>query len=161
MTPANLKAIRMRCGLGVQECAEVLGLTPKQVENMERAKWNVVFMSHYETLARIECGMLDLIEEIVQAEPRILVSYMETADLLKFEPRRAHLRSNLVHRMALAEAQAILDADPLVRAVNIVELIPKAYAEWRTANGRDDSREAREDWAFVRLAEFKIVPAGG
>jgi len=161
MTPANIRAIRMRCGLSVKECAAVLGLTERQVETMERAKWDVVFMDHYETLARIESGMLDLIEAIVAREPRILVGYMETPDLLQFEPGLRHLGSNMVHRMALAEAQAILNADASAPATDIVELIPDAYAAWLATNGREDSLEAREDWAFVRLAEFKIVPAGG
>lgn len=161
MTPANIRAIRMRCGLSVKECAKVLGMTEAQVETMERAKFNTVFLEHFDTLARIEEEMDILIDKLVLAPQPVLVGYMSTEDMLAFEPGLHALRSNVVHRMALAQAQAAFrDFTPRVD-VPIVELIPGRFLAWANDECRPVDSTARRDWALMRTLEFKIVPAGG
>ena len=162
MTPANLRALRMRLGLGPKDAAELLGISVGQVETMERAKFNNVFMIHFEELARIEEDMIDHIDTICESNPSVLIGYMSTEDMLMFEPGLAPLRSNQVHRMALAEAQVIMagEINP-PRQVDIVEIVPDRYGAFLHQHGLTDSPASREQWAIERRSQFKIIPAGG
>ena len=157
MTPANIRAIRMRCGLSVKECAKVLSLNERQVETMERANWNIVFMEHYRRLSALEVARMEYVQKLIDERPLVLIGYQEFDYLVHHEPEAFNLQSNVVHRMALAEAQALLGADG--HDVDIVEIVPKAYAEWRA--GAPDTHAERQAWALERRQQFKIVPVGG
>jgi transcriptional regulator with XRE-family HTH domain len=164
MTPANIRAIRMRCGLSVKECAAVLGLKERQVETMERASQNNVWMEHVERLRALESAMQDLIDASVASPPPVLVSFTSTEELLHWFPNLAPLRSIQVYRMALAKAQAILAGDG--KAIDIVEVRAKEFEEFRDSIGlADDAGFLQHDVLFqcaaARAKSFKIIPAGG
>ncbi len=162
MTPANLKAIRLRLGLQPVEAAAICALDVKAYATHERAKTHNVFLSVHEPLISVEAAMGELIDAYLAIEPppTVLLTFMETEDFAFYEPAWASrlLHAN-VHRMAMARVQEQLALDNI--SVPMVELIAEHYSGWLNRYEREDSPDARTAWALEKVASFKVIPVGG
>ena len=162
MTPANLKAIRMRLGLQAVEAAEICGMDVSKYGRQEQAKTHNVFMSVHAPLISVETAMDELIDAILAQTPPpvVLLTFMETEDFQFYEPALSvKLRHANVHRMAMARVQEQLALDNI--AAPIVELIAEHYSGWLNRYEREDSPDARNAWALEKVASFKVIPVGG
>lgn len=162
MTPANLKATRMRLGLQPVEAAAICALDVKAYTTHERAKTHNVFMIVHAKLNLVEFVMNGLIDGILAQNPPpvVLLTFMETEDFQFYEPGLADLLKHAnVHRMAMARVQEQLAMDEIF--VPMVELIAEHYSGWLNRYEREDSPDARTAWALEKVASFKVIPVGG
>jgi transcriptional regulator with XRE-family HTH domain len=147
-TPSDLRAIRTRCNLSIEEAAKVTGLTCNAYEKAERAKQHNVFSGIVSRMISLEVEADDVFEEML-AVPGPYIGFMNDTDFAKFEPGWAlRLRFNSVHRGLLADCQAE-DERP------IVELIGADYVE--SLGGLDDTRDRRRVWAEARIKAFRQI----
>lgn len=158
MTPANLRAIRLRIGMSFEEAASLLGYDPKTYGPRERAKSINVFERDMTMLREVETFFNSFLDALESRPWDVLVGFMNDADFEKYEPDlHARLRFNSVHRMALAVAQSFFGSEGL--EVPIVEIVPDLYAKWLEHEGKADDRIHREAWATDRLQAFRTIPA--
>jgi transcriptional regulator with XRE-family HTH domain len=156
MTPANLRAIRLRIGLSFEETASLLGLDAKSYGPKERAKTINVYEHDLKALRALEGEFNDFLNVLTNHSSSVLLGFMNDQDFHTFEPDLAsRLRFNSVHRMAIAIAQSDYAADGA--EIPIVEMVPDFYSGWLLLHGKQDDRSSREEWAIDRLKAFRIV----
>lgn len=159
MTPANLRAIRLRIGMSFEEAASLLGYDPKTYGPRERAKSINVYQRDMTILGAIEGHFNAYVDRMLESGPRaVLVGYMNDVEFRAYEPElQCLLLLNSVHRMALAVVQDSHAANGL--DVPIVELVPELYARWLESRRMPDSVAQRQAWAVERLKAFRTIPA--
>jgi hypothetical protein len=153
-TPANLRASRMGLGLSIPEAADILDMPPKTLENMERSSTHNVHARALDELDRLEEVMGAYIDTLCKHHPPVLCGFTSWESAMTLAPELAPLRSNSVHRMALAIAQAELVT------VEIVEIIPRLYRAWLDERGAENSPLEREAWALAYLPTFRLITGG-
>ena len=159
-TPANIRAIRMRIGLTISEASELFGIPIRDVEQCERSNSFIIPGGYMDELRAVESAMLEYFyDDPIGDDPPVLIGYRNIEMLLYYEPHAAPLRSNSVHRMALAQRQREIFT-AMFRSVPIVELREPAYERWRLERGLPESMETRIQWALEYMQRFRVNNGG-
>lgn len=150
-TPADLRALRIMCGLSVSEASSIVKVPMATYERLERGKQLGVFADAFAPLRRIEEAVAELASPPHPwPDGGPAVGYMNDEDLRRYDPKAAELvKFNSAHRMALAIAQSYT-------GVPIVEIVPALYNRYLEDGGVEDSPENRWSWARYRLVDFRL-----
>lgn len=165
VTPADLRAMRLRLGLQPSELADLLDMGGRRdiVENLEKSRTRNMFERHRDILEEMERDFREALDDLADSShPRVIVTYPNDGVFEKFDPDGfARWKFATVHRTLMSRYQEILGEDGVV--VPMLDLIPAKLERW--LDGKPATPGNVEAWAheFVTVGEnghpfYKIRP---
>lgn len=165
VTPADLRAMRLRLGLQPSELADLLDMGGRRdiVENLEKSRTRNMFERHRDILESMERDFREALDDLAdRVPPRVIVTYPNDGVFETFDPDGfARWKFATVHRTLMSRYQEMLGEDGVV--VPMLDLIPAKLERWLA--GKPATPENIEAWAheFVTVGEnghlfYKIRP---
>lgn len=146
MNNLKLKAFRNAFFLTAEQAGEILGVTTRQIQRLEKGDQGITpkiekkIEGLLEKRKKVITQRWALIEEsTAKGVAKVVLIYYPTLDGCESLLDKAFNNST------------VMEISLLCPQVVVVNFNAKAYAAWLTANGKEDNQESRSQWAATQL----------
>lgn len=156
ITPADLRAMRMRLGLTLQDAAQHLGMKHATLRAMEDKTAHHVHGDLIDAYLALDDVAVAYTDHLTDYKPPVLLVYSNIDEFQEFEPDAAAcLRINAVQRMAVARAQQYIIEEHGKSYPPIVEVNRREYLE--SLGDRPHTMAALYAWAAEKAKTYHVI----